>query len=198
MPPVILPRVLRRAVHLLATHERRITSRAGRLSGRGKNNWLKDIQAVTPMTRVPDWMISNYFYREMSAWLRYAAVPFLLLFNLGLLYVGLFLLDEFGVWSLPMSRGGRPRPARAGRSIGGPLPRGESRSHRSPRRGLRSPVRVRPRRSQDPPPVRSRSLRARRRRRRGGSNCRQTGADRGRPRRRGATRGDRIPFPPRD
>jgi len=29
---------------------RQITSRAGRLSGRGKYNWLRDIQAVTPMT----------------------------------------------------------------------------------------------------------------------------------------------------
>ncbi|WP_135854239.1 metallophosphoesterase [Halorussus salinus] len=81
---------------------RQITSRAGRLSGRGKYNWLKDIQAVTPMTRIPDWMMSNYFYREMSAWLRYAAVPFLLLFNFGLLYVAVFVLAETGVWSLPM------------------------------------------------------------------------------------------------
>ena len=81
---------------------RQITSRAGRLSGRGKYNWLKDIQAVTPMTRIPEWMISNYFYREMSAWLRFAAVPFLLLFNAGLWYVGIVALDRSGVWSLPM------------------------------------------------------------------------------------------------
>ena len=81
---------------------RQITSRAGRLSGRGKYNWLKDIQAVTPMTRIPEWMISNYFYREMSTWLRFAAVPFLLLFNAGLWYVGIVALDRLGVWSLPM------------------------------------------------------------------------------------------------
>src|SRR6056297_1175149 len=82
---------------------RQITSRAGRLSDRGKYNWLKDIQAVTPMTRIPDWLISNYFYREMSTWLRYAVVPFLLLFNLGIIYVGVVLLDAAGVWSLPMT-----------------------------------------------------------------------------------------------
>ncbi|GAB7095223.1 hypothetical protein JCM30237_23760 [Halolamina litorea] len=82
---------------------RQITSRAGRLSGRGKYNWLKDIQAVTPMTQIPDWMVSNYFYREMSAWLRFSVVPFLLLFNVGLLYVGVFALDRFGVWSLPLA-----------------------------------------------------------------------------------------------
>jgi UDP-2,3-diacylglucosamine pyrophosphatase LpxH len=82
---------------------RQITSRAGRLSARGKYNWLKDIQAVTPMTQIPAWMMSNYFYREMSAWLRYASAPFLFLFNLGLLYVLVFALDETGVWSLPMT-----------------------------------------------------------------------------------------------
>ncbi|WP_440991791.1 metallophosphoesterase [Haloarchaeobius baliensis] len=82
---------------------RQITSRAGRLSDRGKYNWLKDIQAVTPMTQIPDWMISNYFYREMSAWLRYAVVPFLLLFNVGVLYVAIFALDWFGLWSAPLT-----------------------------------------------------------------------------------------------
>ncbi|GAB3682516.1 hypothetical protein GCM10028857_08540 [Salinarchaeum chitinilyticum] len=81
---------------------RQITSRAGRISGRGKYNWLKDIQAVTPMTQIPDWMISNYFYREMSPWLRYASVPFLLLFNLGLAYVVVYLLDSLGLWSFPL------------------------------------------------------------------------------------------------
>ena len=81
---------------------KQITSRAGRLSGRGKYNWLKDIQAVTPMTEIPDWLLSNYFYREMSAWLRLSIVPFLLLFNLGVLYVAIFALDWFDVWSLPL------------------------------------------------------------------------------------------------
>jgi len=81
---------------------RQVTSLAGRLSGRGKYNWLKDIQAVMPMTQIPDWMISNYFYREMSPWLRYAVVPFLVLFEIGVLYVVIALLDAFGIWSLPM------------------------------------------------------------------------------------------------
>jgi len=82
---------------------RQITSRAGRLSGRGKYNWLRDIQAVTPMTQIPDWIASNYFYREMSAWLRFAVVPFLLLFNAALWYVGVVALDATGIWSLPMA-----------------------------------------------------------------------------------------------
>ncbi|MFC6721627.1 metallophosphoesterase [Halobacteriaceae archaeon SHR40] len=82
---------------------RQITSRAGKLSDRGKYNWLKDIQAVTPMTEIPDWLVSNYFYREMSPWLRYSVVPFLLLFNAGVLYVAMFALDWFDVWSLPLT-----------------------------------------------------------------------------------------------
>ncbi|MDS0293681.1 metallophosphoesterase [Halogeometricum luteum] len=82
---------------------RQITSRAGRLSARGKFNWLKDIQAVTPMTQIPAWILSNYFYREMSPWLRYVSAPFLLLFNVGFLYVLAFALDAAGLWSLPMA-----------------------------------------------------------------------------------------------
>ncbi|MFC6733980.1 MULTISPECIES: metallophosphoesterase [unclassified Haladaptatus] len=78
-----------------------ITSRAGKLSKRGKFNWLKDIQSVTPMTQIPDWMISKYFYREMSPLLRYSAVPFLLLFNISVFYIILLLLDVLGYWSLP-------------------------------------------------------------------------------------------------
>jgi UDP-2,3-diacylglucosamine pyrophosphatase LpxH len=82
---------------------RQITSRAGRLSGRGRYDWLKDIQAVTPMTLIPEWMLSNYFYREMSPWLRYASVPFLLLFNLGVFYLVAVFLDVTGVWGAPMT-----------------------------------------------------------------------------------------------
>lgn len=78
-----------------------ITGRAGQMSDRGKFNWLKDIQSVTPMTQIPDWMISNYFYREMSPILRYAAVPFLSLFNLSVLYLVIYLLDVFNIWALP-------------------------------------------------------------------------------------------------
>jgi UDP-2,3-diacylglucosamine pyrophosphatase LpxH len=82
---------------------RHITSRAGRFSDRGKFNWLKDIQSVTPMTEIPDWMISNYFYHEMSPFLRYAVLPFLLLFNVSLLFLGLAILSATGIWSAPFN-----------------------------------------------------------------------------------------------
>ena len=78
-----------------------VTSRAGQVSDLGRRNWLKDIQAVTPTERVPVWFLSKYFYNEMHPLLRYAAVPFLLLFNLSVLLAVLVGLDLVGVWSGP-------------------------------------------------------------------------------------------------
>src|SRR5215212_2445512 len=62
---------------------RSIVGTAGRLSERGRYNWLRDIQSVTPLEEIPRWVISNYFYREMSPLLRYAVVPFLVLFGVS-------------------------------------------------------------------------------------------------------------------
>jgi UDP-2,3-diacylglucosamine pyrophosphatase LpxH len=80
---------------------RHFTSKAGQLSGRGRYNWLRDIQSVTPMELIPEWVVSNYFYREMNPVLRYASLPFLLLFNVSLGYLLLVLLDVTGLWSGP-------------------------------------------------------------------------------------------------
>ena len=44
-----------------------IVGTAGRYSEFGRGNWLKDVQAVMPITEIPTWTISNYFYREMGA-----------------------------------------------------------------------------------------------------------------------------------
>ncbi|WP_134672428.1 metallophosphoesterase [Halorussus marinus] len=79
-----------------------VTSRAGKLSERGRYNWLKDVQAVTPTERMPVWLFSKYFYREMNPLLRYALVPFLLLFNVSALLAVLAGLDLVGVWSMPV------------------------------------------------------------------------------------------------
>ena len=81
-----------------------VTSRAGQLSGRGKFNWLKDVQAVTPTERMPVWLGSKYFYREMNPLLRYALVPFLLLFNISAILAVFAGLDLIGVWSMPVDR----------------------------------------------------------------------------------------------
>jgi UDP-2,3-diacylglucosamine pyrophosphatase LpxH len=79
-----------------------VTSRAGQLSDRGRYNWLKDVQAVTPTERMPVWLFSKYFYREMHPLLRYSLVPFLLLFQLSAVLAVLAALDVTGVWSAPI------------------------------------------------------------------------------------------------
>ena len=79
-----------------------VTSRAGQLSDRGRYNWLKDVQAVTPTERMPVWLLSKYFYREMNPLLRYALVPFLLLFNISAILAVLAGLDVMGIWSTPV------------------------------------------------------------------------------------------------
>ncbi|WP_302081343.1 metallophosphoesterase [Salinibaculum rarum] len=81
-----------------------VTSRAGKLSDRGRYNWLKDVQAVTPTERMPVWLFSKYFYREMNPVLRYSLVPFLLLFNISVLLAILAGLDLAGIWSMPVDR----------------------------------------------------------------------------------------------
>ncbi|ELZ05598.1 metallophosphoesterase [Natrialba chahannaoensis JCM 10990] len=79
-----------------------VTSRAGRLSDRGRYNWLKDVQAVTPTERVPRWLLSKYFYREMKPTLRYALLPILLLFNVSVVITVLAALDVAGIWTMPV------------------------------------------------------------------------------------------------
>jgi len=81
-----------------------ITSRAGQLSDRGKYNWLRDVQTVTPTERMPIWLFSKYFYREMNPLIRYSLVPFLLLFNVSAVLAVLAALDLTGVWSMPVTQ----------------------------------------------------------------------------------------------
>lgn len=70
---------------------------AGQLSQRGRYNWLKDVQSVYPTEMIPDWVISNYFYKEMSPILRWVALPFLLLSGLTLFVLGGALLEYLGL-----------------------------------------------------------------------------------------------------
>lgn len=74
-----------------------IVGTAGRYSEFGRDNWLKDVQAVMPITDIPTWVISNYFYREMGPLLRWILLPFLLLFGLGILVVLGGLLEALGI-----------------------------------------------------------------------------------------------------
>jgi UDP-2,3-diacylglucosamine pyrophosphatase LpxH len=79
-----------------------VTSRAGQVSKRGRYNWLKDVQAVTPTERMPVWLLSKYFYREMNPLIRYSMIPFLLLFNVSIVLAVLAGLHLAGLWSTPV------------------------------------------------------------------------------------------------
>src|SRR5215204_5890563 len=74
-----------------------IVGTAGRYSEFGRGDWLKDLQAVMPITDIPTWMISNYFYREMGPMLRLILLPFLLLFGLGVFVALGGLLQAIGI-----------------------------------------------------------------------------------------------------
>ncbi|MFC6716502.1 metallophosphoesterase [Natrialbaceae archaeon GCM10025810] len=75
----------------------RIVAAAGQYSGRARGDWLRDIQSVAPMEEIPRWLLSNYFYREMSPILRAIVVPLLLFFNLTLLYLFGTALEVLGI-----------------------------------------------------------------------------------------------------
>ncbi|WP_129113688.1 metallophosphoesterase [Halegenticoccus tardaugens] len=75
----------------------RIVAAAGRYSDHARGNWLRDIQSVAPMEEIPHWLFSNYFYREMSPYLRAVIAPLLLFFNVSLLYLLGATLEEIGV-----------------------------------------------------------------------------------------------------
>jgi UDP-2,3-diacylglucosamine pyrophosphatase LpxH len=72
-------------------------SGASRHSDYGRGNWLKDIRSVGTM-QIPDWIFSNYFYREMSTALRWVVLPFLLLAGVTVLAIAGELLRVFGIF----------------------------------------------------------------------------------------------------
>src|SRR5215467_12116826 len=72
-------------------------SGASRNSDFGKGNWLKDIRSVGTM-QIPDWVLSNYFYREMSAVLRWVLLPFLLLAGVTVVAIAGEMLRVLGIF----------------------------------------------------------------------------------------------------
>jgi UDP-2,3-diacylglucosamine pyrophosphatase LpxH len=72
-------------------------SGASRHSDFGNGNWLKDIRSVDTK-QIPDWILSNYFYREMSAFFRWLLFPFLLLTGLEVLAIGAEILRVLGIF----------------------------------------------------------------------------------------------------
>jgi UDP-2,3-diacylglucosamine pyrophosphatase LpxH len=87
-----------------------IVGTAGRYSEFGRGNWVKDVQAVMPITEIPTWTISNYFYREMGPLLRWILLPFLLLLAVGAVVVISWLLEASGLLQVnPIQDLGVPR-----------------------------------------------------------------------------------------
>ncbi len=76
---------------------RNVVGAAGQLSERGRYNWLKDIQSVYPTEEVPLWVLSNYFYKEMSPIMRWILLPFLLLFGASIIVVAGAALELAGI-----------------------------------------------------------------------------------------------------
>ena len=72
-------------------------SGASRHSDFGKGDWLKDIRSVGTM-QIPDWILSNYFYREMNSVLRWVALPFLLLAGLTVIAIAGEMLRIVGIF----------------------------------------------------------------------------------------------------
>ncbi|MDL5363097.1 metallophosphoesterase [Halalkalicoccus sp. NIPERK01] len=75
----------------------RIVAAAGRYSEHARGDWLRDIQSVAPMEEIPRWLLSNYFYREMSPLLRAIVVPLLLFFNITIFYLFGTVLEVIGL-----------------------------------------------------------------------------------------------------
>src|ERR687894_1270948 len=74
-----------------------IVGTAGKYSEFGRGDWVQDVQAVMPITEIPTWVISNYFYREMGPLLRWIMLPFLLLLGVGAVVVISWLMEAFGL-----------------------------------------------------------------------------------------------------
>src|SRR5262245_26841037 len=70
---------------------------ASRYADFGRGDWLKDIRSVGTL-QIPDWFLSNYFYREMGTALRWLLLPFLLLSSVTLVAILGELLRVLGIF----------------------------------------------------------------------------------------------------
>jgi UDP-2,3-diacylglucosamine pyrophosphatase LpxH len=70
---------------------------SGRGAERGRSKWLNDLQSVYPNEEIPFWIWSNYVYKEMSRFLLWFFLPFILLFSVSLIIFIGRLLEKFGI-----------------------------------------------------------------------------------------------------
>ena len=73
-----------------------IVAGSSRLSEFGRGNWLKDIRSVAT-EQIPDWILSNYFYREMALVIRVVLAVFLFLLVITLAALAFEVLRRAGV-----------------------------------------------------------------------------------------------------
>lgn len=71
-----------------------IVAAAGRGADRTSSKWLEDIESVQPNQDLPFWVLSNHFYKDMAPWLRWAILPFLLLFTVSAAVFALRALEK--------------------------------------------------------------------------------------------------------
>jgi len=77
---------------------RRVVAAAGQTAERTASKWLDDVESVYPNEDIPFWVLSNHFYKDMTPWLRWGLLPFLLLFTLSAAVFGLRALERLGGW----------------------------------------------------------------------------------------------------
>jgi UDP-2,3-diacylglucosamine pyrophosphatase LpxH len=75
----------------------KIISNAGQRARNRTEKWVKDIESVYPTEHVPHWLFSNYFYREMSTYIRALGLPFLVTFGASAFMVIGALLELCGL-----------------------------------------------------------------------------------------------------
>ena len=66
------------------------------------STWIRDIQSVQPREDIPNWLWSNYFYRELHPILKFIAVPFLLFFTFSFFVLLAGYLKQFGLIEIPV------------------------------------------------------------------------------------------------
>jgi UDP-2,3-diacylglucosamine pyrophosphatase LpxH len=77
---------------------RGIVAAAAQTAERTTSKWLDDVESVYPNEDIPFWVLSNHFYKDMTPWLRWGILPFLLLFTLSAITLGIRALEELGGW----------------------------------------------------------------------------------------------------
>jgi len=75
-----------------------VVAAAGRSAESSKAQWLDDVESVYPNEDIPFWLLSNHFYKEMTPFLRWGLLPFLLLFTASAVVFGLRAIGRFLGW----------------------------------------------------------------------------------------------------